>query len=72
MPKMRGTVMSLVSFNLFVGGAAGTFVNGWILDFFGMQWVFFCAACLMLLILLISAKWLDLTIRPVILKQAAS
>jgi predicted MFS family arabinose efflux permease len=72
MPKMRGTVMSLVSFNLFVGGAAGTFVNGLILDFLGMQWVFFCAACLMLFILLISAKWLDLAIRPVTFRQAAS
>ena len=27
-PAMRGTAMSLASFNMFVGGAVGTMVNG--------------------------------------------
>lgn len=63
MPSMRGTVMSLVSFNLFVGGAVGTYVNGLIMDHLGIHVVFYCAACLMLLVLLISSRWIDLGIK---------
>lgn len=70
MPHMKGTVMSLVSFNLFVGGAIGTYVNGLVLDHVGMEWVFFGSAGLMLLILLIAANWLDLGIKPVKLEPA--
>ena len=49
MPKRRGTVMSLVSFNLFVGGGIGTFVNGKILTAAGFGTVFLFAAVLILL-----------------------
>jgi predicted MFS family arabinose efflux permease len=49
MPKRRGTVMSLVSFNLFVGGGVGTFVNGKILIAGEFRTVFFFAAALILL-----------------------
>ncbi|MDD4457018.1 MAG: MFS transporter [Syntrophotalea acetylenica] len=70
MPSMRGTVMSLVSFNLFVGGAAGTWANGWIMDHVGMPMVFYGAAFLMLLILMISSRWIDLGLRPVKIIQS--
>ena len=49
MPNRRGTVMSLVSFNLFVGGGVGTFINGKILNELGFQAVFVFAAALILL-----------------------
>ncbi|MDR3570191.1 MAG: MFS transporter [Syntrophobacteraceae bacterium] len=49
MPGRRGTVMSLVSFNLFVGGGLGTLVNGKILDNWGFGAVFLLAAVLLLL-----------------------
>jgi Na+-transporting methylmalonyl-CoA/oxaloacetate decarboxylase gamma subunit len=41
--------MSLVSFNLFVGGGVGTFVNGKVLMVEGYRTVFFLAAFLILL-----------------------
>lgn len=63
MPHMRGTVMSLVSFNLFGGGALGTYVNGLLLDRFGIQWLFAGATLLMLLILLIAVAILDLRVK---------
>jgi predicted MFS family arabinose efflux permease len=49
MPKRRGTVMSLASFNMFVGGAIGTYVNGRILDTWGFGAVFVFAAALILI-----------------------
>ncbi len=63
MPHMRGTVMSLVSFNLFGGGALGTYVNGLLLNHFGIQWPFVGASFLMLLILLLAVAALDLRIK---------
>jgi len=41
--------MSLVSFNMFLGGGIGTFVNGKILDHWGFGAVFIFAAVLILL-----------------------
>lgn len=48
MPKQRGTVMSLASFNMFVGGGIGTFANSRILDTWGLGAVFAGAAALIL------------------------
>jgi predicted MFS family arabinose efflux permease len=44
LPHMRGTAMSLVSFNIFVGGAVGTSFNGKLIDIYGTQQIFFNAA----------------------------
>jgi predicted MFS family arabinose efflux permease len=49
MPARRGTVMSLASFNMFVGGGTGTFINGKILDAWGFEPIFVFAAALILL-----------------------
>ncbi|MEW5945795.1 MAG: MFS transporter [bacterium] len=49
MPARRGTVMSLCSFNMFVGGGVGTIVNGKILEAWGFEPVFVFAAGLILL-----------------------
>jgi predicted MFS family arabinose efflux permease len=49
MPARRGTVMSLASFNMFVGGGVGTFINGKVLNAWGFEPVFIIAAVLILL-----------------------
>lgn len=49
MPTRRGTVMSLLSLNMFLGGGIGTFVYGKVLDRWGFGSVFVFAAVLMLL-----------------------
>jgi predicted MFS family arabinose efflux permease len=59
MPKRRGTVMYLASFNMFVGGGIGTFINGQILTRWGFGAVFFFAATLILLAGAIAAALLQ-------------
>ncbi len=44
MPTRRGTVMSLASFNMFLGGGIGTFVNGKIFTAWGFWAIFIFAA----------------------------
>jgi predicted MFS family arabinose efflux permease len=50
MPKQRGTVMSLASFNMFIGGGIGTFVNGRLLSAFGFGPIFISASVIILLV----------------------
>jgi predicted MFS family arabinose efflux permease len=67
MPQRRGTVMSLASFNMFVGGGLGTLMNGYILTKWGFAPVFLGAAGLILLAGVIAARLLDrlaLTLTP--------
>jgi len=40
LPKMRGTAMSLASFNMFIGGAVGTSFNGIIMKKYGVSMIF--------------------------------
>jgi predicted MFS family arabinose efflux permease len=49
MPKLRGTAMSLASFNMFVGGAIGTSINGKIISVGSIGTVFLIAAFTMFL-----------------------
>jgi predicted MFS family arabinose efflux permease len=58
MPQRRGTVMSLASFNMFVGGGLGTLINGQILIRWGFPTVFVGAAMLILLAGLLAATCL--------------
>ncbi|MFO7792961.1 MAG: MFS transporter [Candidatus Saliniplasma sp.] len=44
LPQKRGTVMSLASFNMFIGGAVGIFINRMILNRMGYQGLFTIAA----------------------------
>ena len=50
MPKLRGTVMSLASFNMFVGGGIGTFLNGYILNKWGIGMIFISASLIMFIV----------------------
>ena len=54
MPKQKGTVMSLASFNMFMGGGIGTFVNGRLLKVFGFDPIFFSAATIIFFVGLVS------------------
>lgn len=50
MPKLRGTAMSLASFNMFVGGGIGTLVNRKILTSFGINRIFLTASLVMFVV----------------------
>jgi predicted MFS family arabinose efflux permease len=49
LPKQKGTVMSLVSFNMFVGGGVGTYVFGLVQNECGFNLVFIIAGLLIFL-----------------------
>jgi len=49
MPRQKGTVMSLVSFNMFVGGGIGTLLFGYVQSDWGFSLVFIIAAVLIFL-----------------------
>ncbi|MBN2619022.1 MAG: MFS transporter [Spirochaetales bacterium] len=55
LPKMRGTAMSLASFNMFVGGAIGTTFNAYIMKTHETSTIFYNAAYGILIIGIISA-----------------
>lgn len=54
MPQMRGTAMSLTSFNMFVGGALGTGINGQIMKSIGVSQIFIDAALLIAAVSLLA------------------
>ncbi len=58
LPSMRGTAMSLASFNMFVGGALGTMVNGRIMINTAISNIFLYASVVMLIVGLASAFFL--------------
>ncbi len=62
MPELRGTVMSLVSFALFGGGALGTFVNGRVLELSGFSAIYGLASVLMLIVFYMTSKVIDVSI----------
>jgi len=55
LPKMRGTAMSLASFNMFVGGAVGTSINGVIMRNSGPQTIFYNAAYIIFIVGILAA-----------------
>lgn len=56
LPKLRGTAMSLASFNMFVGGAVGTNLNGVILDKSNLGTIFTIASVAMILVAILSTS----------------
>jgi len=50
MPKQRGTVMSLASFNMFVGGGIGVATNRLLLNFWGYQAIYLVAGTAVLIV----------------------
>lgn len=58
LPAMRGTAMSLASFNMFVGGAVGTAVNGRIMATGGISSIFFYASFIIFVVGLIAAVFI--------------
>ncbi len=55
LPSMRGTAMSLASFNMFVGGAVGTSINGHLIENIGATQIFTNASYIILIVGIISA-----------------
>ncbi|MGC6177448.1 MFS transporter [Lacrimispora sp. 38-1] len=55
LPKMKGTAMSLTSFNMFVGGAVGTSLNGMIIKTYGASRIFLVTAVLLLVVSMFAA-----------------
>jgi MFS family permease len=52
---MKGTAMSIAGFNMFLGGALGTYVNGILIRSYGTQSIFFNSAVLILAVGLLAA-----------------
>jgi predicted MFS family arabinose efflux permease len=52
---MRGTAMSLASFNMFVGGAVGTAINGRIITNTSINYIFQYASFVILIVGFIAA-----------------
>lgn len=59
LPRMRGTAMSLASFNMFVGGAIGTSINGRIMETYGVSQIFRNTSYIMLVVGIISAIFIS-------------
>lgn len=55
LPKLRGTAMSITSFNMFVGGAVGTALNGKIMNTYGTSQIFFNTSFVLLAVGLVAA-----------------
>lgn len=55
LPKMRGTAMSLTSFNMFVGGAVGTSLNGMIIKTYGASRIFLITSVILLVVSMFAA-----------------
>ncbi|WMW24902.1 MFS transporter [Methanolobus sediminis] len=55
---MRGTAMSLASFNMFVGGASGTIFNGYIMSHYSISQIFYYAGYVILIAGLISSVFI--------------
>lgn len=58
LPEARGTAMSLASFNMFVGGAAGTALNGMIMKNQGISNIFYNTSYIFLVAGLIAAVFI--------------
>lgn len=50
LPTMRGTAMSMASFNMFVGGAVGTTINSLIINVYGIPVIYRTASVMILII----------------------
>jgi len=55
LPKMRGTAMSMASFNMFVGGAVGTSLNGMIMKSYGAARIFYNTSYIILTVGILAA-----------------
>lgn len=55
MPKLRGTAMSMASFNMFVGGGIGTTLNGKILGVYGIDRIFLIAGIILFIVGIVSS-----------------
>lgn len=57
-PRMRGTAMSMASFNMFVGGAVGTSINGMIMKTYSTARIFYNTSYIILAVGMLAAVWI--------------
>lgn len=50
LPRIKGTAMSMASFNMFVGGAVGTSINAKIISSYGISKIYLIASILILIV----------------------
>ncbi len=55
LPTMRGTAMSMASFNMFVGGAVGTSINGIIMKKYSVTRIFYNTSFVILIVGIVAA-----------------
>jgi predicted MFS family arabinose efflux permease len=56
LPHMRGTAMSMASFNMFVGGAVGTTINGIVMKSYGSSRIFYNTSFVILIVGIVAAS----------------
>ena len=59
LPKMKGTAMSMASFNMFVGGALGTSLNGVLMETIGLSQIFIYASVVIFLAGIIASVFVS-------------
>ncbi len=59
LPKMRGTAMSLASFNMFVGGAVGTALNGRLIVENNISTIFYNSSFIILVVGIVAAIFIS-------------
>lgn len=59
LPQMKGTAMSMASFNMFVGGALGTSLNGVLMETIGLSQIFIYASVVILLAGIITSVFVS-------------
>ena len=58
LPMQRGTVMSLASFNMFVGGGCGVVINSYILEHGGYAWLYLVSSIAIFIVGLLAYRLL--------------
>lgn len=59
LPGMTGTAMSVVSFNFFLGGALGTWVNGMVMKKYGIEQIFYHTSYMMLTVGIVAGIFIS-------------
>lgn len=59
LPKRRGTAMSLASFNMFVGGAVGTSINGMVVETGSLATIYISSAVILFLVSMVAALFIS-------------
>ncbi len=65
LPRVKGTAMSMASFNMFVGGAVGTSINAKIIGLYGVSEIYLIAAIILLCVGVVTSLFFRNTAKNV-------